>query len=103
MTAKVPQNHLAQNISSGAPKGKHNLFTHFPTDQNCEIRKQKKMTRAARRRKSQSDIPKFSDIITSDHKVVNEEVESAEQSKVCNCGARFGHLLDSTLPVLEEG
>ena len=59
-----------------APKGKHNLFTHFPKDPNCEICKRTKATRAACRRNSQSHVhraTKFGYILTADHKVLNEE------------------------------
>ena len=59
-------------------KGKHNLFTHFPKDPNCEICKRKKVTRTPCGRNSKSHIlraTKFGDIITADHEILNEERE----------------------------
>ena len=41
-------------LPSAKPNGKHNLFTHFPKDPNCEICKRTKITRAACRRFSKS-------------------------------------------------
>ena len=74
-----PETPRLEPLPSGVRKGKHNLFTRFPKDPNCEIRKRTKGTRAACRRNSQSHIPretKFDDINTPDHKFPNEERES---------------------------
>ena len=59
-----------------ASKGKHNVSTHFPKDPNCETRKRGEISRAAGRHNSHCHIPcatKFGEIITDDHKDLNEE------------------------------
>ena len=59
--------------------GKHNLYTHFPKDRNCEICKQTKITRAPCRRRNGEAIPRavnFGDLITADHKVLSDNCES---------------------------
>ena len=67
------------SLPSNEPKVKHNLFTRFRKDPNCEICKRTKMTRATCRRNSKSHTlraTKFGDIIMADHKVLNEDGES---------------------------
>ena len=49
---------------------KHNVYTHFPKDRNCEICKRTKITRAVPR----AEI--FGDLITADHKVLSDNCES---------------------------
>ena len=59
--------------------GKHSVYTHFPEDRNCEICQRTKITRAPCRRRNGGAVPraeKFGDLITADHKVLNEEGES---------------------------
>ena len=61
-----------------APR-KHSICTHFPKDRNCEVCLLTKMTRAPCRRRTGEAAPraeKFGDLITADHKVLNEEGES---------------------------
>ena len=56
-----------------APR-KRSIYTHFPKDQNCEIRKRTKITRASWRRRTGEAVPRaenFGDLITADHKVLN--------------------------------
>ena len=58
---------------------KHSLKTHFPEDRNCQVCLQTKMTRPPCRRRTGKAPPraeKFGDLITADHKVLNEEGES---------------------------
>ena len=58
---------------------KHSIFSHFPKDRNCEECLRTKMTRAPCRRRNSEAAPlaeKFSDLITADHNVLNEEGES---------------------------
>ena len=89
-------------LPSAKPNGKHNLFTHFPKDRNCEICKRTKITRAACRRFSKSHLLRainFGDVLTADHKIPNEDGESRNQSEVCNYCARFDHPMDSKLPM----
>ena len=53
--------------------GKHNVYTHFPKDRNCEICKRTKITRAPCRRRNGEAVPraeKFGDLITADRYVV---------------------------------
>ena len=59
--------------------GKHNVYTHFAKDRNCEICQRPKITRALCRRRSGGAVPRaeiFGDLITADHKVLSEGCES---------------------------
>ena len=59
--------------------GKHNVYTHFPKDRNCEICKRIKITRAPCRRRNGEAVPRavnFGDLITADHKVLSDNCES---------------------------
>ena len=58
--------------------GKHNVFTHFSKDRNCDICLRTKITTASRRRRANAVMPLseiFGDLITADHKVLREESE----------------------------
>ena len=58
---------------------KHSSHTHFPKDQNCEVCKRTKITRAPCTRRTGNTVlraEKFGDLITADHKVLNEGCES---------------------------
>ena len=60
-------------------KRKHNIYTHFPEDQSCDIILRTKITRVPCRRRNDGSMPraeKFGDLITADHKVTNEGSES---------------------------
>ena len=60
-------------------KRKHSVYTHFTKDQNCGICLRTKITRVPCRRRNEGSIPraeKFGDLITADHKVLNEGSES---------------------------
>ena len=62
----------------GDKKRKHSVYTHFPKDRNCDMCLRTKITRP-RRRRNEGSIPraeKFGDLITADHKVLNEGSES---------------------------
>ena len=69
-------------------EAKHNLFTHFPKDRNCEICRACKTDRAHCRKKTTekpSDLPvptAFGDQITADHKIINEDNQSRECDRV---------------------
>ena len=57
----------------------HSVYTHFPKDPNCDICLKTKITRASCRRRAGTVVPRaehFGDLITADHKVLNEESES---------------------------
>ena len=59
--------------------GKHIVYTHFPKDRNCEICKRTKIARVPCRRRNGEAVPpaeKFGDLITADHKVLNDNCES---------------------------
>ena len=59
--------------------GKHNVYTHFPKDRNCEICKRTKITRAPCRRRNGEAVPRavnIGDLITADHKVLSDKCES---------------------------
>ena len=59
--------------------GKHIVFSHFLKDQNCEICKRTKITRAPCRRRNGEAVPRavnFGDLITADHKVLSDNCES---------------------------
>ena len=59
--------------------GKHNVYTHFPRNRNCEICQRTKITRALCRRHNGGAVPRaeyFGDLITADHKVLSEGCES---------------------------
>ena len=58
---------------------KHSIYTHFPKDRNCEVCSRTKMTRAPCKRRAGEALPwaeKFADLMTANHKVLNEEGES---------------------------
>ena len=57
----------------------HSIYAHFPKDQNCEVCKRTKITRALCTRRTGEPVlraEKFCDLITADHKVFNEGSES---------------------------
>ena len=59
--------------------GKHSVYTHFPTDRNCEICKRTKITRAPCRRRNGGAVPRaenFGDLIIADHDVLSDNCES---------------------------
>ena len=55
--------------------GKHSIYIHFPKDPNCDICFRTKITMASCRRRAGTVVPRaenVSDLITADHKVLNE-------------------------------
>ena len=81
----------------------HNIFTHFPRDPNCEICQLHKVTRApckSKQRYTESDkMPpprKFGDLITADHKIINEDDQSKEGDRaVCVIQDQFTYWLQA--------
>ena len=64
--------------------GKHSVYTHFPTDRNCEICQRTKITRAPCRRRIGGAVPRaehFVDLITADHKVLSESCETRNKCR----------------------
>ena len=58
---------------------KYSIYTHFPKDRNCEVRKKTKITRGPCRNRTGDAVPraeKLGDLITVGHKVLNEWCES---------------------------
>ena len=58
---------------------KHSIYTHFTKDRNCDRSLRTKITRVPCRRRDKGSIPraeKFGELITADHKVLNERSES---------------------------
>ena len=58
---------------------KHNIFAHFPKDQNCDVCLRTKITRASCRRRTGTVVPRVEnvgDLTTADHKVLSEGCES---------------------------
>ena len=88
MDDRVPERRDSHASSSHGPSseptrsvdlGKHRVYTHFPKNRNCEICQRTKITRAPCRRRIGGVVPRaenFCDLITADHKVLNEGRES---------------------------
>ena len=58
---------------------KHSFETRFPKDRNCDVFLRTETTRAPCRRRTGEALPraeKFRDLVTTDHKVLNEGSES---------------------------
>ena len=58
---------------------KHNIFTHFPKDRNCDVCLRTKITRASCRRRTGAVVPRaesLGGLTTADHKVLSEGCES---------------------------
>ena len=62
---------------------KRSIETHFPKDRNCDVCLRTKITRnPSRRGTGEASIPraeKFGDLITADHKVLNEEARGTRK------------------------
>ena len=81
---------------------KHSIYSHFPKDRNCEICQRTKIKRAPRRRRTGEVIPRaenFGDMITADHKVLNEEGESRRNHRYAVGGTRLGFSMASIVSV----
>ena len=66
-------------VVSKSKSRKNSIYIHFPRDRNCDACLRTKMTRALCRRRTGEVLPRaenFCDLITADHKVLNEEGES---------------------------
>ena len=93
LNTRTLEKHVPAHISEGANSDseasikvvdksksrKHILFTHFLKDRNCDVCLRTKIMRSPCRRRHEGSIPrteKFGDLLTADHKVLNEEGES---------------------------
>ena len=84
---------------------KHSVYTHFPTDRNCEIWQRTEITRAQCRRRNGGAVPRaenFGDLITSDHKVLSGQLRISKQSPVCSRGAGSSHSMDPGISVQDQ-
>ena len=79
--------HISQDSDSERPtkvvskSRKHSIYTHFPNDRNCEVCLRTQITRALCRRSTGEALPQaknFGDLITADHKFLNEGCESRD-------------------------
>ena len=99
--AHISQDSDSQHSTNVATKSrKHRIFTHFPKDRNCDVCLRNNITKASCRSRTGEALPraeKFGDLMTADHKVLNEGCESRDNHR-CR-GARSFHSLDSTLSV----
>ena len=69
--------------------GKHSVYTHFPKNRNCDICQRTKITRAPCRRHIGGAVPRaenFGDLITADHKFLNEEGGSRNNHRYAGVG-----------------
>ena len=79
--AKPPLMRTSARPSLKKPGGKHNLHTHFPKDPKCDVCKSTQITRAFCKKncgktKRSPNAETIWAVITTDHKVLNEENES---------------------------
>ena len=82
--------------------GKHNVYTHFPKDRDCEICKRTKITRAPCRRRNGEAVPraeKFGDLINSRLQGPQLQLRISKQSPVCSRGAGLSHPMDPGISV----
>ena len=74
------QNSDSERSTKVATKSrKHSISTHFPKDRDCDVCLRTKITRAPCRRRTGDALlraEKFGDLITADHKVLNEGCDS---------------------------
>ena len=76
--ANTSQDLVSERLTKVVSKT-HSIFTHFPRDRNCKVRKRTKITSAPCRNSTGDAVPcaeNFGDIKTADHKVLNEDGES---------------------------
>ena len=78
--AHISQDSDSEHFTKVAAKSKkHIIFTHFPKDRNCDVCLRTELTKASCRRRTGETLPraeKFGDMMTADHKVRNEGLET---------------------------
>ena len=83
--AHISQDSDSEHSTKVATKSrKHSIFTHFPKDRDCHVCLRTKITKASCRRRTGEALPqaeKFVDLITADHKVLNERCESKDNHR----------------------
>ena len=85
--------------------GKHSVYTHSPKDRNCDICQRTKITRAPCRRRNGEAVPRaenFGDLITADHKILNDNCESRNNHRLCSRGAGSSHSMDPGVSVQKQ-
>ena len=78
--AHISQDSNSEHSTKVASR-KHIFFTHFPKDRNCDVCLRTKITKASCTRRTGEALPraeKFGDLLTADHKVLNEGCESGD-------------------------
>ena len=79
--------HISQHSDSelstkvATKSGKHSIFTHVPKDRNCDFCLRNQITKASCRRRTGEAAKKFGDLITADHKALNEGCESRDNHR----------------------
>ena len=76
-----PRTDLEFPVQVAIKSRKHSIYTHFPKDRNCDVCLRTKVTRSPCRSRTGEALPraeKFGDLITEDHKVLNEGCESRD-------------------------
>ena len=97
------QNSDSERSTKVVPKSrKHSIYTHFPKDRNCNVCLGTRITRAPCRRRTGDSLPRateFGDVITADHKVLNEEGESRNNHRYAVVVQGLGHSMDPIVSV----
>ena len=98
--AHISQDSDSEHSTRVATKSrKHSIFTHFPKDRNCDVCLRTQITKASCRRRTGEALPrteKFGDLITADHKVLDEGCESGDDHRYAIV---VSHSMDSILSV----
>ena len=79
-----PESDLEYPTKVASKPRKHSMETHFPKDRNCEVCLRTEMTRAPCSRRTGEVLlraEKFGDLITADHKALNEGCESRDSHR----------------------
>ena len=80
--AHISQDSDSENSAKVATKSRmHSIFTHFPKDRKCDVCLRTKYTKASCRRRICEALPRaleFVNVITADHKALNEGCESRD-------------------------
>ena len=80
--AHISRDSDSEHLAKVATKSRtHSICTHFPKERNCDVRLRTKISEASCRRRTGEALPraeKFRDLITADHKVLNEGCESRD-------------------------
>ena len=99
--AHISQDSDSERLAKVVSKSrKHCIYTHFPKDRNCEVCLRTKMTRAPWRRRSGEAVPRaenFGDLITAEHKVLNEDGESRNNHRYAVVVQELATPMDSIL------